>query len=163
MDALFENQVIQNTALAAEALWNCAASYYKETQKAHGLSLQNSFLVLPLVFHQTTAQTFSSKNRPGILPKVLAETRDLTLGLQRRLEVMAPLTLQALNVGFASGCLRFDGEHEDGPEILPGVASLAVEHTDQNVLDLLNAARRLGIVFHEVPFPQLCAQLRVSF
>lgn len=163
MDALFENQVIQNTALATEALSTCAASYYKETQKAHGLSFQVSFLVLPLVFHQRTAKILSSKNRPGILPKVLAESRDLTLGLQRRLEAMAPLTLQALNVGFASGCLRFDGEHEDGPEVLPGAALPAFEHTDEYVLELLNAARRLGIVFHEVPFPQLCAQLRVSF
>lgn len=163
MDALFEHRVIQNTALATEALWACVASCFAETDKAHGVKFQAAFLVLPLLFHQSSAKSFSTKKRPGILPKVLAESRDLTVGLQLRMETMAPLTSQALNLGFASGCLLFDAEHDDGPEVLPGDSPLRVEHSDEDVTVMLNAARRLGIILCEVSFPQLCAQLRVSF
>jgi hypothetical protein len=163
VDALFEHRVIQNTALATEALWTCATTCFAETDKAHGVALQATFLILPLVFHQATANAFSSKKRPGILPKVLAESRDLTIGLQARMEAMGPLTCQALNLGMASGCLLFDAEHEDGPEVLPGDSRPSSKHIDEDVVTLLSAARRLGIVFSEVSFPQLCAQLRVSF
>lgn len=163
MDTLFEQHVIQNTALATEALWACTATCFTETDKAHGVAFQATFLILPLVFHQSTAKAFASKKRPGILHKVLAESRDLTAGLQGRMQAMAPLTCQALNLGFASGCLLFDAEHDDGPEVLPGDVRPNIEHSDENVVALLSAARRLGIVFSEVAFPQLCAQLRVSF
>ncbi len=163
VDTLFEHNVIQNTALATEVLWTCSNSCYSETNKAHGIAFQAIYLILPLVFHQSTAMAFSSKNRPGILAKVLAETRDLTIGLQQRMQAMAPLTSQALNLGFASGCLLFDAEHDDGPEVLPGKLHPSVKHADEDVKILLGAAKRVGVVFGEVSFPQLCAQLRVRF
>lgn len=163
MDSRFEHHVIQNTALATELLWTCVTTCFTETDKAHGVSFQAAFLVFPLLFHQSTAETFASKKRPGILHKVLSESRDITAGLQARMQAMAPLTCQALNLGFASGCLLFDVEHDDGPEVLPGDVRPRTEHTDADVAVLLSAAKRLGIVFSEVAFPQLCAQLRVSF
>lgn len=163
MDTLFEHHIIQNSALATEALWTCSSACYSETNKAHGLALQSAYLVLPLVFHQSSAKAFASKNRPGILPKVLAETRGLTIGLQQRMQAMATLTSQALNLGFASGCLLFDAEHDDGPEVLPGKRHPNVNHADEDVKMLLFAAKRLGVVFGEVTFAQLCAQLRVRF
>lgn len=163
MDSLFEHQVIQNAALGIEALCACVSSCYKRTDGAHGILFQEAFLVLPIVFHQESAKGFSSKNPPGILPKVLAEHRALTVGLQIRVEAMAELTLRALNIGFASGCLVLDKDSEGSVELLPGERSPRTEHRDHDIGILLKAARRLGVVFAEVSFAHLCAQLRVSF
>lgn len=163
MDSLFEHHVIQNVALAVEALHACVISCHKRTDQAHGLLFQEAFLVLPIVFHQESARGFSAKIPPGILPKVLAEHRALTVGLQVRMELMAPLTLRALDLGFASECLALDVAPDGDTEILPARRKLSIEHRDEDVKTLLKAARRLGDVFAETSFDQICAQLRVSF
>lgn len=75
IDVLFEQQVIQNTGLAAEAIWQTVHDAYEANDRTQGVSLPLIFLVLPLTFHQRTARILASKTQPGAIYKALADDR----------------------------------------------------------------------------------------
>ena len=92
IDVLFEQHVIQNTGLAAEAIWYAVNEAYSAQGRTAGVPLVLSFLVLPLTFHQRTANALASKTQPGALYKALSEDREITVGLQPRMQAMSDRT-----------------------------------------------------------------------
>jgi hypothetical protein len=62
IDVLFEQRVIQNTGLAAEAFWHAVNETYNAKGRAEGVPLPLIFLVLPLTFHQRTAAALGGKH-----------------------------------------------------------------------------------------------------
>src|SRR6478609_9733423 len=88
IDVLFEQRVVQNTGLAAEAIWQAVHEAYEARGRTEGVALPLSFLILPLTFHQRTAKALASKTQPGALYKALADEREITLGLQERMQAM---------------------------------------------------------------------------
>ena len=64
-DVLFEQRVIQNTGLAAEAIWCAVNEAYESKGRTEGVPLPLSFLVLPLTFHQRTAENLANRTQPG--------------------------------------------------------------------------------------------------
>src|SRR4051812_22784346 len=105
MDVLFEQNVVQNAALAAEALWQAVNEAYDTSGRTSGVSLPLAFVVLPLVFHERTAMSVATKTQPGALYKALAEDPEIVIGLQKRMEAMANRTLDALSIAFNSNLL----------------------------------------------------------
>jgi hypothetical protein len=73
IDVLFEQRVIQNTGLAAEAIWQAVHETYEVNGRTEGVSLPLAFLILPLTFHERTAKALATKAQPGALYKALAE------------------------------------------------------------------------------------------
>ena len=80
IDVLFEQRVIQNTGLGAEALWQAVYEAYEANGRTEGVTLPLAFLVLPLTFHQRTARALASKTQPGALYKALADDREIKIG-----------------------------------------------------------------------------------
>lgn len=161
IDVLFEQRVIQNTGLAAEAIWQAVHEAYETKGRASGVSLPLAFLVLPLTFHQRTATVLAAKTQSGAIFKALAEEREIVVGLQGRMQAMSGRTWQALSIGFHSGLLTLDQDRTR--EIYPGRKSLPIAHTTDDVRVILGAAKRVGHAFAEMSLVQLAATLNIRF
>jgi hypothetical protein len=161
IDVLFEQRVVQNTGLAAEAVWHAVNETYNAKGRAEGVPLPLIFLVLPLTFHQRTAAALASKTQPGALYKLLAEDREVTVGLQARMQAMADRTFQALSIGFQTNLLHLDSDRTR--QVIPGRKTPPVTHVTEEVKTILNAAKRVGQGFAEMSVVQLAIHLRVRF
>ncbi|MGA2851536.1 MAG: three component ABC system middle component [Terracidiphilus sp.] len=161
IDVLFEQRVIQNTGLAAETIWHAVNETYNAKGRAEGVPFALVFLVLPLTFHQRTAATLASKTQPGALYKALAEDREMTVGLQARMQAMANRTFEALSIGFQTKLLLLDNDQMR--QLLPGRKTPPVMHDTEEVKTILNAAKRVGQGFAEMSIVQLAIHLRVRF
>lgn len=161
IDILFEQRVIQNTGLAAEAIWQAVRDAYDATGRSQGVPLPLVFLVLPLTFHQRTAKALASKTQPGALYKALASDREITVDLQKRMQAMSERTFQALSIGFHTGLLRLDQDHQR--QLIPGKKTPPVKHVTDDVKIILNAAKRVGHAFSEMTLVQLSTHLNIRF
>jgi hypothetical protein len=161
IDVLFEQHVIQNTGLAAEAIWYAVNEAYSAQGRTAGVPLVLSFLVLPLTFHQRTANALASKTQPGALYKALSEDREITVGLQPRMQAMSDRTFGALSIAFQANLLTLDSDHPR--HLLPSRRTPPVTHVTQEVQTILNAAKRVGQAFAEMSPFQLALQLNIRF
>ena len=161
IDVLFEQRVIQNTGLAAEAIWQAVYEAYESKGRAGGVSLPLAFLVLPLTFHQRTASVLAGKTQSGAIFKALAEEREIVVGLQARMQALSPRTWHALSIAFHTGLLTLDQDHAH--ELYPGRKSAPVTHTTEEVRVILSAAKRVGHAFAEMSLVQLSTTLNIRF
>ena len=161
IDVLFEQRVIQNTGLAAEAVWQAVHEAYESNGRTEGVSLPLIFLVLPLTFHQRTAKALASKTQPGALYKALSDDREITIGLQIRMQAMSERTFHALSIGFHTGLLSLDPDHQR--HLIPVRKTPPIAHATEEVKTILNAAKRVGQAFAEMSPVQLSTQLNIRF
>jgi hypothetical protein len=161
MDVLFEQRVIQNTGLAAEAIWQAVHEAYETKSRTEGVVLPVAFLILPLTFHQRTALVLAAKTQPGALYKALAEDREITVGLQMRMQAFSERTFRALSIGFQTGLLLLDQQRQH--QLIPGRKSQPVVHATEEVKVILNAAKRVGQALAEMTPVQLATHLGISF
>ncbi len=160
IDVLFEQRVIQNTGLAAEAIWQAVHEAYEIKGRTEGVSLPLAFLVLPLAFHKRTATILASKNQPGAIYKALADDREIIVGLQVRMQALSERTFQALSIAFSTGLLRLD---QDQQQLIPGKKTPPVTHVTEEVKIILKAAKRVGQTVAELTIVQLANHLEIRF
>lgn len=161
IDVLFEQRIIQNTGLAAEAIWEAVHAAHEAKDRAEGVSLPLAFLVLPLTFHERTATILASKTQPGALYKALADEREITVGLQQRMQSMSERTFHALSIGFHTGLLWLDQDTQR--QLIPGRKTQPITHATNEVKTILNAAKRVGQAFSEMTMVQLSTHLGIRF
>jgi len=161
IDVLFEQQIVQNPGLGAEALWHAVSEAYEVNNRAEGMPLLLAFIVLPLAFHKRSANALASKAQPGALYKAVASDREITLGLQERMQALSDRTLQSLSIAFSTGLLLLD--HGEEPQLIPGRKSPPVVHVTEEVKTLLSAAKRVGQAIGELPKAQLATHLNIRF
>lgn len=161
MNFLFEQRVVQNTGLAAEALWQAANDAYVAKGRVEGVAFPLVFLVLPLVFHKRTAEILARRQQSGAIFKAIAADREIVVGLQARMEALAGRTLDALSIGFASGLLVLDVSKDR--QIIPGRRTAPVVHVTEEVRTILSAAKRIGFAFAEMTTEQLSTHLDIRF
>lgn len=160
IDVLFEQRIIQNTGLAAEAIWQAVYEAYEVRDRTDGVPFPFVFLVLPLVFHEKAASSLASKTQPGALYKALAADREITLDLQRRMEALSDRTFQALSIAFQTGLLAYDPKEH---QIVPARKSAPVAHVTDEVKLIMSAAKRIGQAFGEMNVVQIITALNVRF
>lgn len=161
IDILFEQRVVQNTGLAAETIWQAVHECYEARDRVQGVTLPLAFLVLPLAFHQRTARALASRTRPAALYKSLSDDREITVGLQERMQAMSERTLQALSIAFHTRLLQLDTDHD--LQLIPGRKTQPVTHVTDEVKTILGAAKRIGQAFAEMTVVQLFTHLAVRF
>lgn len=161
IDILFEQKIIQNTGLAAEAIWQAVHEAYETKGRTEGVPFPLVFLVLPLTFHKRTANALASKTQPGAIYKALADDREIPVGLQGRMQAMSDRTLQALSIGFSTSLLKLDQDHHR--QIIPGKKTPPVTHATEDVKTILKAAKRVGQTFAELTIVQLASHLEIKF
>jgi hypothetical protein len=161
IDVLFEQRAIQNTGLAAETIWCAVNETYELKDRIEGVPFALVFLVLPLTFHRRTAGILASRRQPGAIYKAIAEDREITVGLQSRMQAMAPRTFQALSIAFSTGLLKLDQNRER--HLISGRKKTPVVHVTEDVKTILKAAKRVGQTFAELTMVQITTQLGVQF
>jgi len=161
IDILFEQKVIQNTGLAAEAIWQAVHECYEMKGRTEGVPFPLVFLVLPLAFHKRTANALASKSQPGAIYKALADDREIPVGLQLRMQALSERTFHALSIGFSTGLLLLDQDHQR--QIIPGKKTPPVTHVTEDVKIILKAAKRVGQTFAELTIVQLANHLEIKF
>ncbi|RXK82171.1 hypothetical protein EST62_11465 [Chlorobaculum sp. 24CR] len=161
IDVLFEQQIVQNPGLGAEALWYAVNTAYQEKNKTEGFPLLLAFIVLPLVFHRRSATALASKTKPGALYKAIASDREITLGFQERMQALSDRTLQSLSIAFSTDLLLLDPAEE--PQLIPGIKTPPVVHATKEVKTLLSAAKRVGQAISEIPMAQIATHLNIRF
>ena len=161
MDILFEQKIVQNAALAAEALWHAVNEAYETVGRTSGVSLPLAFVVLPLAFHERSARNLATKTQPGALYKALADDPEIIVGLQKRMESMANRTLEGLSIAFGSELLLLDPDHER--HLIPGRKTPPVTHVTEDVKLVLGAGKRVGQALAEMTIVQLAAHLNIRF
>jgi len=161
MDILFEQRIVQNTGFGAEIIWQAVMESYVSNARTSGVPFHLAFLVLPLTFHRRTATALATKTRLGAIYKALSEDREITVGLQERMESLADRTLQSLSIGFSTGLLQFD--QSGGHQIYPARKSPPINHVTDNVKIIMNAAKRIGQAFSELTIAQLVKHLGIRF
>ncbi len=161
MDILFEQQIVQNELLAAEAIWHAVQEGFEVRQRTVGVPMPLVFLVLPLVFHRQTAISLSTKTKPGALYKALIQEPEITVGLQERMQAMSDKTLRSLALALDAEFLALDVEGDQ--YLIPLRRTTPVNHVTDEVKTIMNAAKRVGQALGEMAPAQVLALLHVRF
>lgn len=161
LDVLFEQELVQNIGLGAEAIFEAVAAYYKHEKQMKGMPFPMVFLVLPLVFHKKTVTAIKSRSGAGALRKALRADREISIGLQQRMEAMYETTMSACSLALDAGLIQYDFEMV---QLLPARAFPSQIHHDSDaVLDIRAAAKRVGISFSELTLAEISTLLEVVF
>ena len=161
LDVLFEQNLVQNIGLGAEAIFESVAACYKQEKQMKGMSFPLVFLVLPLVFHKKTVAAIKSRSGAGALRKALRADREISIGLQQRMEAMYETTVSACSLAVDSGLIQYDFETV---QLLPArTFPSQIHHDSDAVSDIRAAARRIGVSFSELTFEEISTRLEVVF
>jgi hypothetical protein len=160
----FEHDVVQNVSLGATALWTFARAYMDKVEGREGPELPMCVVVLPIVYHQRTANAIHRMQSDSSLLKALQEEPQFVVGLQRRLEALATRSFQSLNVAVASSLLEWDPATQ-WPRLTPNQKTLPndLQGSLGDVPVILAAAKRLGWWFAKEDVASLCLRLGVVF
>lgn len=161
MDALFEQHVTQNEALAAEVLWQAVAEAYDAAHRKHGIKLPLIFIVLPVAFHRRSAEQLAGRTQPGAMYKAITGDREFSVGLQGRMESMWRKTQRALTLSIASGLIDIDSEGTF--ELFPRRKTPVTEHVSAEIKLILAASKRVGQALAEMTPVQLMTNLNIRF
>lgn len=157
MKHLIEPEIIQNDALGALILWAFTNQYC--AKQPAGVDLLWFLPVLPLVFHQDTAEAISHRHFDGGIYLALTEDRTLVSGLQERIEAMTPQTFSGLNVAMSTGLLQFD----DSKQRVISLRRTDLIRYGPKVKPLVGAAERLGYWFGSSSPEEVVSLLRIRF
>ena len=158
----FEQEITQNPALGALALWQFSRADFDERGHTEGPELPETLLVLPMVLHQRTARTIHRMQAASGLMKALYDQPEIPAGLQLRVESLGPMTLDALAVGLACSLIELD-RADPWPRYVPLRRELPREiaPVSNDVRQIVAAAQRLGRWFAREDFATLCSRLHV--
>jgi len=162
-----EVRAIQNPALGSVLIWRSAALYRKCHSTASSMPLPLAFLILPILFHEQTAELVAATRIASGLNKLTEKFRsaefsrtDLLLSVASRANRMRTVTWEAIRLGLSANLLLID----------TGTATLVsltdTPHTagvPATVRPLLNNAEKLGAWFAEMSLYEISMQFQVSF
>jgi len=159
-------RLVQNPALGAVILWRFARKYSDSHALHSAVPLPLCALVLPMVWHQETADQIAATREASGLRAFTAKFSDTKnsqldalLALQRRAARWREKTLGALHLGFGSNLLRLD---EKGG-LLASDEVWAPARQPQTVRNQTNAAEKLGAWFATMTLREISVTLRVRF
>jgi hypothetical protein len=153
-----EAEIVQNSALGGVLIWAFVLEFYGQSKQSRGPSIPLALLVLPMSLHQETVEALHARNYDGGLDLALAENRVLTVDLQERMQAMAPQTMRALDVAFATGLITYDREKG---ELVPVRKTDPFRDASQELRHMLYTATRLGYWVCTINNERLGSLLRI--
>jgi len=160
MDILFEQKIVQNSALSMELIHVVVLDYYKKNKAVTGLKFPLAFLILPMLFQKRTTDALYNKTSPGSIYKAISENREIPLDLQKRMEACFNKTIQAISLGLSAELFLID--YSQG-ELIPVKKSILDSSHTEDVKRLINVAKRLGHTFAELTIEEISQTLKVVF
>ncbi|MBK8484737.1 MAG: hypothetical protein IPL31_10455 [Saprospiraceae bacterium] len=160
MSRLIEHDIIQNIGIGALALHTFANSYFKTKENLNGPSLANAMPVLPLLYHEDTLHNIYKRALDGGFFNAISGYREISAGLQQRMENMADQTFKSLNLAYQTKILTYNKELN---EILPIENIVETKLYGSDIKKINQGAHRVGIWFASLPFDQVCIMLKIKF
>lgn len=155
-----EYEIVQNVGLSAWTLWNFVDSYVRAANGQQGPTVLHTLPILPLAFHADSAEALSRRHLEGGFYTALTEHRDLFLGLQSRMQDMAPQTFRAINLACSSKLLTYLRERR---QLYTIRRTQPFEVENQAVKRIRATARRVGHWFATIPPEELGQRLQLRF
>lgn len=154
--------IVQNHALGALALHYFTKSYY-ETNEKTGPVFPLSMIILPIIFNEKCYQSIGDVKRVTgrvSMLNVLADHRDIPVGLQRRMIEMKEQTYKSLNLAFAKGLLKY---HKAEKRLSPGAYLRIPGSLNNDNQKILQASKIIGKWFAYNTIEQICISLNITF
>ncbi len=159
MNILFEYHVMQNPALLMTMQYEAISNYCKHYEDGRGVKFPLVFILTPIIFQKRLIQLLCNRKGKGSLYRAIAEDRKAWLGLQRRMEANADLTLQALQLGLQTQIIEFVSN--TGTIRCKGKCS--VKYQNETMKRMKSAAKRLGDAFAELTEEEIALTLNIVF
>ncbi len=164
MNVLFEQNIIQNTGLGAEAIATAVQECFRIKEQCHGLPFPLIFLVLPLAFHRKTVDVIKRKTGSGVLFKALNDWKELKIGLQNRMETMFSRTMDSCSLALSSNLIIYNvQEVEFVPTPSCATSLKKIRHSSTTVPDILKASKRIGNALASHSVEEISQLLEVVF
>ena len=163
MRLLTEQEIIQNPALGAYALWRFGVGYQSEDHRPAPLPL--SFLVLPLILHQPTLKMISSTQRSSglaLFAAKLGQQRENLLAVHERALALRRLSLQSIAMGVNNRLLSLD---YNAVTLRANTADdlLRKPALPERIRGFSGAAEKIGYWFSKLGLHQVASILAVEF
>jgi hypothetical protein len=156
---ILEPEVMQNSALAALAMWSFVIGFFKKKNKAVGPSIILTSPVLPLIFNQRIVKATHSKFFDGGLYRAVEEDREAFVGLQRRMDLMLRQTFEAIETACAADLIQVGEENT----IVPLRLTSPTQAESDEVKQIIASATRVGHWFAEMGVQQISSLLKLRF
>ena len=162
-----EVKAIQNPALGSMLLWRSVSSYQTSHQTASSMPLPACFLILPMLFHEQTAEVISATQTASGLRKFTEKFRsselsqtDILLSIDLRARHMRQLTWESLRLAFSSHLLSLD--------VKEGVVGSLTDTSPTvgiplSVRRMFKNADKIGAWFSSLTLYELGLQIQVAF
>ena len=156
MDILFEQRLVQNSALSVQILYTVINTFFLEKNKTQGLEFPLAFVVLPLIYQKKIVNSFYNRRGRGMLYRTVIEKPELFIGFQSRMEIYFEQTMIAISLGLNSETLKLS----DG--ILYPKSNMRIKEPE-DLKQMFNSERRLGRSFAESNIKEISQFLKIVF
>ena len=155
--------VIQNECLGAMVQWQFVKSWENHSD-GRTVIMPWLLLILPLTYHDRSATAIARTNQASGIRLALQRDPESLVGLQRRVQHLATMSLSSLQIAVSTGLLT-QTMRDDWPGYLTARKTLPGECQPQNPSNKipLHAARRLGAWFAPMALRDALAILNVRF
>ena len=140
---IIEHDIVQNVTIGALALHRFTSKYFSEKQSVGGPALALAMPVLPIVFHQASLKSISTKRFEGGFFNSLNGYRELPAGLQQRMEDMAEQKFRSLNLAYQCKILTYNKELN---EILPIEIKVPSDQYNSDIKEILKGCGKIRIL-----------------
>jgi len=156
MDILFEQRLIQNSALSMQILHIVINTFYLEKNKTQGLEFPLVFIVLPFIYQRKIVNTFYKRKGKGMLYRTIIENPELFIGFQSRMEIYFEQTMSAISLGLNSNMFELSNGM-----LYP--CSNKKFAQPNGLVQMFRSAKRLGKSFAESNIEEISQFLKIVF
>jgi hypothetical protein len=161
--------ILQNSVISTIAMHSFTLGYHgvkrNKTPKKPYPRLEYLFYVLPIVYHQSSMETFKTSNQ---LYTALQNNKSIILGLQDRANKMTIQTFDSLNMAFSKNILQYNKKHKT-IELAQGYTSKKIVlpssmmDKDNSVRKIRDCAFKLGAIFAKRNINNIQLELNIRF
>jgi hypothetical protein len=160
-----EVRSVQNPGLGAMLLWRCSSGFSDSRERGDPIPLPLLFLVLPIMFHEETADVLASTQRASGLRKfaekfqLAAQNKtDLLLAIGPRAQTMRRLTMHSIGIAILSRLMAID---QNSATVIALSRTPAIAGIPASVRPLLVGADKLGSWFAQLSLYETALLLQV--
>jgi hypothetical protein len=158
---------VQNSALGAALVWRFACGYQEGSGSKNPTPFPLLFLVLPVTFHEETAQFIKSTKKSsglrafaGKFSESRSAKNDLLLSIQKRAVQMRSLSLDSIRMAISTSILSIERETA---RAFPLSITTPRAGIPSSVRVMLQNSEKLGFWCGQVSMHEISIVLKVGF
>ncbi|WP_083831034.1 three component ABC system middle component [Herbaspirillum lusitanum] len=161
-----EVRYVQNPAMGAALVWRFICGYTENHKTSNAVPLPLIFIVLPILFHEATAQFVKSTLKSSGLRAFATKfgesktsKQDVLLGIHERTLRLRGLTRDAMRLGLVTRLFYLGGD----AGLFPLSRTQAIAGMSDEIRQLMRDAEKLGVWCAQLTLHEISATLKVRF